>query len=132
LQKINELNTFSLHDEADVDSLDLESDDSGEQQSGSEVDSDAEEPMDVQVTAECPRCNITMGKEKGATKCLTCFMVKAGSSYQCGKKCFVFDCGEVLPTGVCDQEISAAKGWKCTKNTHKDDPNGEENFLSTL
>jgi len=44
----------------------------------------------------------------------------------------VFDCGEILPTGVCDREITAAEGWKCVLKIHKDDPNAEENFLATL
>jgi hypothetical protein len=69
--------------------------------------------------------------KKGLMQCATCPIQHKSGKFLCGRKCYILDCGEVLPKGVCDAQITGANKWKCPKNTHKDDPDGEENFIAS-
>jgi len=123
MKVLNELNTFSLHEGGGS------SDEGSEDDSGSDEGSEEDSGED---SAECPLCKTAMTKNKTALKCPSCPTMRSKKKFLCGRKCYVFDCGEILPTGVCDREITAAEGWKCVLKIHKDDPNAEENFLATL
>jgi len=126
MKKLDELNTFSLANMED-------SDDMGSEDLGSETE-DIEEENDVGVDlVDCPVCKASMiPSEKGFAVCTTCPIRYKDKKFQCGRKCYILDCGEIRPSGICENQIKSDNNWKCTKNTHKDDKNGEENFLETM
>jgi len=120
MKRINEISSnFSLHNMDD-------SDDIGSEDLGSEEDGEIEMDTDL---VDCPICKAGMIPGKGKSTCATCPITRKDKKFLCGRKCFVFDCGEIRASGVCDNEIKAVNGWKCTRNIHKDDKDGEENFL---
>jgi len=128
MKKLNDLNTFSLTNMDDSD--DLASDELGDSDDENLDGSGTEIIVDV---VDCPVCKASMITSKGHTlACATCPIQYKDGKYRCGRKCYVLDCGEVRPSGVCEIQIKSEEGWKCSKNTHKDDKNGEENFLETM
>lgn len=126
MKKLNELNSFSINNMDDSD--DMGSDDLGSDEEDSEDDT-----CDVELEiVDCPICRASMMQGKGIVVCSTCPIQYKDKKYFCGRKCYIMDCGEIRPSGVCDNVIKKDNGWKCTRNFHKDDKNGEENFLETL
>jgi len=125
MKRLNELNNFSLNDMDD--SGDMGSDDLGDD------DSSEDTHIDVELV-DCPVCRSSMISEKNAIYCPTCSIryLSTQKTFQCGRKCFILDCGEVRPSGICENKITKENNWKCNMKTHKDDKNGEENFLETM
>jgi len=129
MKQMNELNTFSLatmEDSDDMGSDDIGSDDDGNGAAEDDTDIEVEGEVDL---VDCPVCRASMLPSKGKVTCATCPIYSKDKKFYCGRKCYVLDCGEIRASGVCDNQIKADNGWKCTKNTHKDDKNGEDNFL---
>lgn len=126
IKRINELNTFSLANMEDSD--DLGSDDD----LGSSETTSIEEEIVKLDLVDCPVCKCSMAAGKGAMVCSTCPIQFKDKKFICGKKCYVLDCGEIRPSGTCDNQIKAENEWKCEKKTHKEDKNGEDNFLETM
>jgi len=134
MKQLNELNNFSLANMEDSDDIgsdeEIGSDDDGEGEDLNDDDSDNHIQVDGEVDlVDCPVCRASMISNKGKIICATCPIISKGKLFLCGRKCYVLDCGEICASGVCDNQIKSENGWKCTKNTHKDDKNGEDNFL---
>jgi len=136
MKRLEDLNNFSfvgnMEDSDDIGSHDIEAD-------GDEFDD--EDTIEIEVKedkniisfeSDCPVCKIKMNSNnKGVIICPTCQRQYTGEEYLCGRKCYILDCGEIRPSGNCKNPIHASNNWKCEKNTHKDDPNGEDNFLES-
>jgi len=124
MKKLEDLNNFTLGME---DSGDMDSDEVGEE----DTETCDEEFTDM---VDCPLCKSSMQQNKGIIGCLTCptRYEHKEKKFQCGRKCFILDCGEIRPSGICDNEIFSKNNWKCSKNIHKDDPNAEDNFLESM
>jgi len=129
MKRMNELNTFSLANMED-------SDDMGSDDLGDSEDDEVEDNSNIKIITDivdCPVCRASMiPGTKGFIKCATCPIQYKDKTYICGRKCFILDCGEIRPSGTCENEIKTTNGWKCEKKTHKDDKNGEDNFLETM
>eukprot|EP01127_Copromyxa_protea_P017381 TRINITY_DN528_c0_g2_i1.p1 TRINITY_DN528_c0_g2~~TRINITY_DN528_c0_g2_i1.p1 ORF type:complete len:329 (-),score=76.72 TRINITY_DN528_c0_g2_i1:48-1034(-) len=126
--KLELASSFSLHDmNASEDSgfEDYEEDAS----ISDEVEYEDEDGGTTEIV-DCPVCQATMLYTKNYFQCALCPIQHKDGAFLCGRKCYMLDCGEVLPTGVCDAKLSANNKWKCVNNYHKDDPNGEDNFLA--
>jgi len=132
MKRMNEINNFSLANMEDSD--DMGSDDLGSDTEDETCDVEEDQYSDVDLV-DCPVCQVSMViGERAFFKCITCpiqYNIKS-KHYICGRKCFVLDCGEIRASGTCDNEIKKEKSWKCEKKIHKDDKNGEDNFLETM
>jgi len=150
MQKLQ--NSFTLHDDDGEEdnesgSLDGGQDDDEEDDmddcggldgSEEEHDEEDEEDDDKELKKEkkkldivdCPQCKASMLAKQNYLQCATCpIRMKEKGQFICGRKCYILDCGEVLPTGICQEITTASNSWKCHKNTHSDDANGEQNFM---
>jgi ubiquitin-conjugating enzyme E2 R len=128
MKRINELNSFSLANMEDSD--DMGSEDLGD--SDDEISTEDESNVKIDLV-DCPVCKASMiPGNKGFAVCTTCPIQHKDKKFNCGRKCYVLDCGEIRPSGTCDNQIKSENGWKCNRNTHKDDKNAEENFLETM
>jgi len=128
MKRMDDLNNFSLGGADDSDEIDSEIEDSEDEIEPQESKNSQGTNLEV-PKVDCPVCKTRMVLQGKFVKCVDCPIQYSGSKFICGRKCYVLDCGEIRPSGVCDNPISVANDWKCTKNTHKDDENGEENFL---
>jgi len=135
MKLMNDLNNFSMTNMEDSDEMGSEDldDDDDDVDIDDEKDGSASGSEIIVDIVDCPVCQANMLPGKNGTlSCATCPIQHREKTYLCGRKCYVFDCGEIRPTGACKNVLRKESGWKCELKTHKDDKDGEENFLENM